>query len=125
MGSHFRPLVHESPAINFHRLLLSSASGLQQQPWRRTSSARWRTASGSPSGCATAEVTLVARWWLHCLTRSRDCDYRLVVPMGKEVTRFEPSPSPLLFRRRLEFVVPDFVAVRRWNDYTIKFAVIL
>ncbi|VAI27494.1 unnamed protein product [Triticum turgidum subsp. durum] len=36
------------------------------------------------TGCATAEVTLVARWWLHCLTRSRDCDCRLVVPMGEE-----------------------------------------
>ncbi|KAM3254208.1 hypothetical protein ACQJBY_047998 [Aegilops geniculata] len=36
------------------------------------------------AGCATAEVTLVARWWLHCLTRSRDCDCRLVVPMGEE-----------------------------------------
>lgn len=36
------------------------------------------------AGCATAEVTLVARWWLHCLARSRDCDCRLVVPMGEE-----------------------------------------
>ncbi|VAH84043.1 unnamed protein product [Triticum turgidum subsp. durum] len=27
-------------------------------------------------------LTLRARWWLHCITRSRECDARLVVPMG-------------------------------------------
>ncbi|OEL21901.1 hypothetical protein BAE44_0017080 [Dichanthelium oligosanthes] len=31
-----------------------------------------------------AHVTLRARWWLHCITRSRDCDVRLVVPMGEQ-----------------------------------------
>ncbi|KAJ1291847.1 hypothetical protein BS78_02G348400 [Paspalum vaginatum] len=32
----------------------------------------------------TAHVTLRARWWLHCITRSRECDVRLVVPMGEQ-----------------------------------------
>uniref|UniRef100_A0A453B3S2 VWFA domain-containing protein n=1 Tax=Aegilops tauschii subsp. strangulata TaxID=200361 RepID=A0A453B3S2_AEGTS len=32
----------------------------------------------------TAAVTLRARWWLHCITRSRECDVRLVVPMGEQ-----------------------------------------
>ncbi|GJN33066.1 hypothetical protein PR202_gb21627 [Eleusine coracana subsp. coracana] len=32
-----------------------------------------------------ATVTLRARWWLHCITRSRECDVRLVVPMGEQV----------------------------------------
>ncbi|KQK21328.1 hypothetical protein BRADI_1g60207v3 [Brachypodium distachyon] len=36
------------------------------------------------AGCATAEVTVRARWWLHCITRSRDCDCRVVVPMGEQ-----------------------------------------
>ncbi|KAM0861071.1 hypothetical protein ACQ4PT_046143 [Festuca glaucescens] len=36
------------------------------------------------AGCATAEVTLRVRWWVHCITRSRDCDCRVVVPMGEE-----------------------------------------
>lgn len=36
------------------------------------------------AGCATAEVTVRARWWLHCITRSRECDVRLVVPMGEQ-----------------------------------------
>ncbi|KQK15270.1 hypothetical protein BRADI_1g21560v3 [Brachypodium distachyon] len=31
-----------------------------------------------------AAVTLRARWWLHCITRSRECDVRLVVPMGEQ-----------------------------------------
>ncbi|KAM0922262.1 hypothetical protein ACQ4PT_006221 [Festuca glaucescens] len=31
-----------------------------------------------------AAVTLRARWWLHCITRSRDCDVRLLVPMGEQ-----------------------------------------
>ncbi|ONM25258.1 inter-alpha-trypsin inhibitor heavy chain-related [Zea mays] len=31
-----------------------------------------------------AHVTLRARWWLHCITRSRDCDVRLVVPLGEQ-----------------------------------------
>ncbi|XP_039796718.1 uncharacterized protein LOC120661822 isoform X1 [Panicum virgatum] len=31
-----------------------------------------------------AHVTLRARWWLHCITRSRECDVRLVVPMGEQ-----------------------------------------
>ncbi|KAK3127685.1 hypothetical protein QOZ80_7AG0576960 [Eleusine coracana subsp. coracana] len=31
-----------------------------------------------------ATVTLHARWWLHCITRSRECDVRLVVPMGEQ-----------------------------------------
>jgi hypothetical protein len=45
------------------------------------------------AGCATAEVTLRARWWVHCITRSRDCDCRVVVPMGEEV--IHPIPPPL------------------------------
>ncbi|XP_037484185.1 uncharacterized protein LOC119362996 isoform X3 [Triticum dicoccoides] len=32
----------------------------------------------------TASVTLRARWWLHCITRSRECDVRLIVPMGEQ-----------------------------------------
>ncbi|CAM0873292.1 unnamed protein product [Alopecurus aequalis] len=36
------------------------------------------------AGCDTTEVTLRARWWVHCLTRSRECDCRVVVPMGEE-----------------------------------------
>lgn len=37
--------------------------------------------------CALGEaaVTVRARWWLHCITRSRDCDVRIVVPMGDQV----------------------------------------
>jgi len=31
-----------------------------------------------------AHVTLRARWWLHCITRSRDSDVRLVVPLGEQ-----------------------------------------
>lgn len=31
-----------------------------------------------------AHVTLRARWWLHCITRSRECDVRIVVPMGEQ-----------------------------------------
>ncbi|KAG8099381.1 hypothetical protein GUJ93_ZPchr0013g35406 [Zizania palustris] len=31
-----------------------------------------------------ASVTLRARWWLHCVTRSRECDVRIVVPMGDQ-----------------------------------------
>ncbi|KAL6855884.1 hypothetical protein ACP4OV_018686 [Aristida adscensionis] len=31
-----------------------------------------------------AHVTVRARWWLHCITRSRECDVRLVVPMGEQ-----------------------------------------
>jgi hypothetical protein len=33
-----------------------------------------------------AAVTVRARWWLHCVTRSRECDVRLVVPMGEQVS---------------------------------------
>ncbi|XP_066390656.1 uncharacterized protein [Miscanthus floridulus] len=36
------------------------------------------------AGCATAEVALRARWWLHCITRSRACHCRIVVPMGHQ-----------------------------------------
>ena len=50
------------------------------------------------AGCATAEVTLRARWWVHCLTRSRDCDCRVVVPMGEEVIPFDPQPPPPSFK---------------------------
>nr|CAB3458603.1 unnamed protein product [Digitaria exilis] len=32
-----------------------------------------------------AHVTLRARWWVHCVTRSRDCDVRIVVPMGEQI----------------------------------------
>ncbi|CAN6226081.1 unnamed protein product [Urochloa humidicola] len=32
----------------------------------------------------TAHVTLRARWWLHCITRSRECDVRIVVPVGEQ-----------------------------------------
>uniref|UniRef100_A0A0E0KEX1 VWFA domain-containing protein n=1 Tax=Oryza punctata TaxID=4537 RepID=A0A0E0KEX1_ORYPU len=38
------------------------------------------------AGCAAAEVTVRARWWVHCITRSRDCHCRIVVPMGEKVT---------------------------------------
>ncbi|XP_062189930.1 uncharacterized protein LOC133892959 [Phragmites australis] len=31
-----------------------------------------------------ATVTVRARWWLHCITRSRECDVRLIVPMGEQ-----------------------------------------
>ncbi|TVU37967.1 hypothetical protein EJB05_11313 [Eragrostis curvula] len=31
-----------------------------------------------------ATVTVRARWWVHCVTRSRECDVRLVVPMGEQ-----------------------------------------
>lgn len=34
----------------------------------------------------TAHVTLRARWWLHCITRSRECDVRLVVPLVEQVS---------------------------------------
>ncbi|PAN49230.1 hypothetical protein PAHAL_9G435000 [Panicum hallii] len=36
------------------------------------------------AGCATAEVALRARWWVHCVTRSRACHCRIVVPMGHQ-----------------------------------------
>ncbi|XP_062215389.1 uncharacterized protein LOC133915962 [Phragmites australis] len=36
------------------------------------------------AACATAEVAVRARWWVHCLTRSRACDCRVVVPMGHQ-----------------------------------------
>ncbi|TVU46604.1 hypothetical protein EJB05_06149, partial [Eragrostis curvula] len=47
------------------------------------------------AACARAEVTLRARWWVHCITRSRACDCRVVVPMGYQVAPL--SPFPLLF----------------------------
>ncbi|KAL5197434.1 hypothetical protein ABZP36_000946 [Zizania latifolia] len=31
-----------------------------------------------------AAVTVRVRWWLHCVTRSRVCDVRIVVPMGDQ-----------------------------------------
>ncbi|KAL5198684.1 hypothetical protein ABZP36_002196 [Zizania latifolia] len=31
-----------------------------------------------------AAVTLRVRWWLHCITRSRECDVRIVVPMADQ-----------------------------------------
>ncbi|XP_066398096.1 uncharacterized protein [Miscanthus floridulus] len=31
-----------------------------------------------------AHVTLRARWWLHCITRSRECNVRLVVPLAEQ-----------------------------------------
>ncbi|KAG8079750.1 hypothetical protein GUJ93_ZPchr0007g3428 [Zizania palustris] len=36
--------------------------------------------------CALDEavVTVRVRWWLHCITRSRECDVRIVVPMGDQ-----------------------------------------
>ncbi|CAN6300590.1 unnamed protein product [Urochloa humidicola] len=36
------------------------------------------------AGSATAEVSLRARWWVHCLTRSSACHCRIVVPMGHQ-----------------------------------------
>ncbi|CAL4939884.1 unnamed protein product [Urochloa decumbens] len=36
------------------------------------------------AGSATAEVSLRARWWVHCVTRSRACHCRIVVPMGHQ-----------------------------------------
>ncbi|XP_044326228.1 uncharacterized protein [Triticum aestivum] len=30
-------------------------------------------------------LTLRTRWWLHCITRSRECDARLVVSMGEQL----------------------------------------
>ena len=47
------------------------------------------------AGCATAEVALRARWWVHCVTRSRACHCRVVVPMGHQV-HHPPSSYPLL-----------------------------
>jgi hypothetical protein len=44
-----------------------------------------------------AHVTLRARWWMHCVTRSRACDVRLVVPMGEQVSTIR-VPPPLLCR---------------------------
>ncbi|GJN40864.1 hypothetical protein PR202_gn00275 [Eleusine coracana subsp. coracana] len=41
---------------------------------------------------ARAEVTLKARWWVHCVTRSRACDCRVVVPMGHQVVPLTPFP---------------------------------
>jgi len=50
-----------------------------------------------------AHVTLRARWWLHCITRSRECDVRLVVPMGEQVSTNARSGSCSLFCRGLAF----------------------
>ena len=52
------------------------------------------------AGCATAEVALRARWWLHCITRSRACHCRIVVPMGHQVQhpRTQSFPCSLLLR---------------------------
>ncbi|CAL4914838.1 unnamed protein product [Urochloa decumbens] len=36
------------------------------------------------AGSATAEVSLRARWWVHCVTRSRACHCRIVVPIGHQ-----------------------------------------
>ncbi|KAL5217941.1 hypothetical protein ABZP36_018625 [Zizania latifolia] len=36
------------------------------------------------AGCAVAEVTVRVRWWVHCITGSRDCHCRVVVPMGEQ-----------------------------------------
>ncbi|WVZ57241.1 hypothetical protein U9M48_007649 [Paspalum notatum var. saurae] len=36
------------------------------------------------AGCDTAEVALRARWWVHCVTRSRACHCRIVMPMGHQ-----------------------------------------
>ncbi|KAG8063075.1 hypothetical protein GUJ93_ZPchr0003g17268 [Zizania palustris] len=36
------------------------------------------------AGCAVAEVTMRVRWWVHCITGSRDCHCRVVVPMGEQ-----------------------------------------
>uniref|UniRef100_A0A0D9VV52 VWFA domain-containing protein n=1 Tax=Leersia perrieri TaxID=77586 RepID=A0A0D9VV52_9ORYZ len=36
------------------------------------------------AGCASAEVSVRVRWWVHCVTRSRDCHCRIVVPMGEQ-----------------------------------------
>nr|CAB3500542.1 unnamed protein product [Digitaria exilis] len=36
------------------------------------------------AGCAAAEVSLRVRWWLHCVTRSRACPCRIVLPMGHQ-----------------------------------------
>ena len=47
------------------------------------------------AGCATAEVALRARWWVHCVTRSRACHCRIVVPMGHQV-HHPPSSYPSL-----------------------------
>ena len=38
-------------------------------------------------------ITLRAHWWLHFITRSRECDARLVVPMGEQV---RPSDSAVV-----------------------------
>ncbi|KAL6648010.1 hypothetical protein ACP70R_012234 [Stipagrostis hirtigluma subsp. patula] len=36
------------------------------------------------AGLDAAEVALRARWWVHCVTRSRACHCRIVVPMGEQ-----------------------------------------
>ncbi|KAJ4755351.1 inter-alpha-trypsin inhibitor heavy chain-like protein [Rhynchospora pubera] len=32
----------------------------------------------------TVFVTMRGRWWIHCVTRSRSCECRIVVPMGEQ-----------------------------------------
>jgi len=78
------------------------------------------------AGCATAEVALRARWWVHCVTRSRACHCRIVVPMGHQVHHPPSSyPSlPLLAAFVLDgsvfphsaAAVLDLTMVRPWND---------
>jgi hypothetical protein len=52
------------------------------------------------AGCATAEVALRARWWLHCITRSRACHCRIVVPMGFQVQHPRARSFPCSLRLR-------------------------
>jgi hypothetical protein len=51
-----------------------------------------------------AEVTLRARWWVHCVARSRACDCRLVVPMGHQVLPRPLPPTPISVSVRSQFI---------------------
>ena len=66
------------------------------------------------AGCATAEVALRARWWVHCITRSRACHCRIVVPMGHQVQLSIPAlhssfPCSLRFRSVWGFFLLPFI----------------
>jgi hypothetical protein len=55
----------------------------------------WEVDLRIDAALACTEVTLRARWWVHCLTHSRACDCRVVVLTGQQVVPRHPFPSPL------------------------------
>jgi hypothetical protein len=55
----------------------------------------------------TAHVTLRARWWMHCVTRSRACDVRLAVPMGEQVSTIRVPLPPVMSRVGISFASVD------------------